>query len=289
MKMEPECISCSFRQSERVLNFLNLSREEKLKILQKIAKYYSEIDDNFVKTPAYYGSFVYNLINEITGIEDPYKPIKDKFNKLILSMKDIIENFINKSNDRIYTALKFSSIGNQIDFGVDVPINIEEEIHLIEKIKFTIDDYKLFKEHLSNRKSLLLLADNAGEVVFDIILLEEIHSIYPDITLTIGVKSFPIINDITIKDISDMKLPDYIKVIENGNRFVGTILDKSSKEFKDIFFSSDIILSKGQANFETLNNFHKKDIFFLFKSKCEIVARFLNVQVGDNIFWFNNK
>jgi len=288
MNMEPECISCSFRQSERILKFLDIDKEKQFEILKKIALFYSKVE-KFNNTPAYFGSFAYHIISEETGVKDPYNSLKKKYNKLILSYEDEIKSKINSSNDKLYTSLKYSVIGNQIDFGVDVKINIEEEISIINDITFAIDDYAIFLKKLETANSLLLLADNAGEVIFDIILLEEIHTLYRNINIKIGVKSVPIINDITYDDMKELKLPEYIKIIGNGNSFVGTILSECSEEFKQEFYNSDIILSKGQANFETLNQFREKDIFFLFKSKCAIVSNYLNVKNNDNIFWFNNK
>ncbi len=288
MKMEPECISCSFRQSERVLNFLRIDRDKKFDIIQKISKYYYKLK-SFDDTPAYYGSFVYQMISELTGVKDPYSELKDKYNKLILSYENEILNRIEQSNNKLYTALKYSAIGNQIDFGVDVEINIEKEISIIDNISFAIDDCEFFFKKLKTADKLILLADNAGEVIFDIIFLEEIHKFNKNLNLIIAVKSAPIINDITLQDMKKIDYPKFIKIIGNGNGFVGTILKKCSEEFKKEFFDADIIISKGQANFETLNKFTKKDIFFLFKSKCAIVSNYLGVKTNDYIFQFNNK
>ncbi len=283
MKMEPECFACFFKQAHRLMNYLNLSRKKQIDILKKVGNFLINIED-FSKSPAFYSSFMYDIVYKEANVIDPYKTIKKKYNKRILGIYSTLKNIVETSNDPIHTALKLSAVGNSMDLGVDTSVNISKYLKNIKDVKFAIDDYTIFKRMLKQSKKIMLLADNTGEIILDKLLLETINK-NGKYEIIVGVRGKPIINDVTIQDAKDVEFQDAVKIISNGNEMVGTILEQCSKEFMSYFNSSDIIISKGQANFESLNTVKKHNIFFLFKSKCNPVSKYLNVPLDSLIFY----
>lgn len=281
--MEPECFACFFKQAHRLMNYLNLSRKKQIDILKKVGNFLINIED-FSKSPAFYSSFMYDIVYKEANVIDPYKTIKKKYNKRILGIYSTLKNIVETSNDPIHTALKLSAVGNSMDLGVDTSVNISKYLKNIKDVKFAIDDYTIFKRMLKQSKKIMLLADNTGEIILDKLLLETINK-NGKYEIIVGVRGKPIINDVTIQDAKDVEFQDAVKIISNGNEMVGTILEQCSKEFMSYFNSSDIIISKGQANFESLNTVKKHNIFFLFKSKCNPVSKYLNVPLDSLIFY----
>jgi len=265
------------------MNYLNLSRKKQIDILKKVGNFLINIED-FSKSPAFYSSFMYDIVYKEANVIDPYKTIKKKYNKRILGIYSTLKNIVETSNDPIHTALKLSAVGNSMDLGVDTSVNISKYLKNIKDVKFAIDDYTIFKRMLKQSKKIMLLADNTGEIILDRLLLETINK-NGKYEIIVGVRGKPIINDVTIQDAKDVEFQDKVKIISNGNEMVGTILERCSKEFMSYFNSSDIIISKGQANFESLNTVKKHNIFFLFKSKCNPVSKYLNVPLDSLIFY----
>ncbi len=286
MKLYPECFGCILQQACRLLNYFDIPRKKKLQALKEVLKILYDFKD-YESSPSFYASFMYHHIYQKFNFKDPYKHLKEKYDKLIMQKKTEILSIIENQKDKIYTAVKFMAIGNVIDFGVNIPVNIEDEIENINNIDFSINHYDHFIEKLKKAKSILLLADNAGEVIFDIIFLETVNKVYPDKNLILGVKGGPVINDVTVDDIKEIEIPEYIEVISNDNNYVGTILEVCSEKFKSKFNSADIIISKGQANYETLNHIKTKDIFFIFKIKCNSVAEHLKDKFGNLVLLYN--
>ena len=148
---------------------------------------------------------------------------------------------------------------------------------LFQNINLTIDDsLKLFKA-LNNSQSLLYLCDNCGEIILDLIFIQYIHKYYPDVKITLALRNEPIINDICIDDKDYLPIEDYIEVISNTTNTPGFIYDKASLYMQDIFNESDIVISKGQGNFEGLVGIKKDNLFYLFMAKCDIVSLMLGV------------
>ncbi|MFY9402150.1 MAG: ARMT1-like domain-containing protein, partial [Candidatus Omnitrophota bacterium] len=179
-----------------------------------------------------------------------------------------------------------------IDFGVKNRLNIKEELKRITaeksraKRRNRIFHYPAFKKSLKNAKSILYLADNAGEVVFDRILIEEIKKKYPGKIIFYAVKEKPIINDALLEDALFCGIDRVARIISNGTDAPGTILSLCSSDFKKIYKSADMVISKGQGNFESLSK-AKKEIFFLFMVKCPVVAREVKGRIGDYVLLYN--
>ncbi|MCK4667347.1 DUF89 family protein [Candidatus Dependentiae bacterium] len=275
MKTDPRCIPCFFQQA------INLSKIMKLdeNILKKILKETGLIinDITFEETPAEIGRRVYSMISQITGVEDPYKSLKRESIETALGLYPDLKEKVENSNDKLLSGIKYAVAGNIIDFGVGKEFDIHDEIDKAATKQFAIFDYPEFKESLINADSILYIADNAGESVFDRLLIEQLHK-----PVLYVVREKPIINDLTYEDAVASGIPDHIKIISSGVTAPGTILKLCSDEFIEIYNNAEMIISKGQGNYEGLSG-EPGNIFFLLKAKCECVSEKLNVPLGSLI------
>lgn len=198
-----------------------------------------------------------------------------------MNMTRQLKHKIDYSIEPLHYAIKAAILGNIIDLGIGMEFDLDRDAEKIFSEPLAIDHYREFREILaSGRMNILYLGDNAGEIVFDMLLIDELRHDH-DVTYT--VKSGPIINDATIQDALYVGMTDMVKVIETGSNGIGVKWNGVSEEFRTAFEKADIILSKGQGNFETINDC-PGDIFFLLRAKCEFVAEELGVKLGDIVF-----
>ncbi|MBN2119810.1 MAG: DUF89 family protein, partial [Candidatus Omnitrophica bacterium] len=236
----------------------------------------------------------YNLLKKVSPNGDPYKKIKQKSNRLALKLYNKLKSKVNRSEERLLTAVELAIAGNIIDFGVKNNLNVNLELNriLLKEEEYarkrTLFHYQEFKKALKMAKTVLYLADNAGEVVFDRILIEEIKTMYPEKTIYFAVKNKPIINDALFEDAKYCGIDKFAKVLSNGSDAPGTILRLCSNDFKRIYRKADVIISKGQGNFESLSN-EKRPIFFFFMVKCGVVAKETRAKLADIALIYNLK
>lgn len=278
IKSELECLICMMRQALNTAKLATEDIEKQRKVLNIVAKEIESVDLNL--PPANISKKVYEVVREVTGVEDPYKELKEVSNRDALLMLPELERIVSSSSDPLYSAFKVAVAGNIIDLGIGHPYNLSKDVKKILNSKFNINDYKLFKKEMRRGKKLLYLGDNAGEIVFDRVLLKELLKRGLDVKFV--VKSRPIINDATMEDAKFTGITELVPVIETGTNSIGIDLENSSEEFRKELFSSDIILSKGHGNFETCSGL--PNIYFLLKAKCDVVARALGVKNGDLVF-----
>jgi uncharacterized protein with ATP-grasp and redox domains len=286
MKVYLDCIPCLIRQA---LDTARLSTDDEkiqrmtlIQVMNFLINFFQNNPDE-VPTPPHIAYHIYRIIKEVTKCEDPYHDIKVKYNEIALNMYPELKNIVENSSDPLLTAIRLAIAGNIIDFGATGgQFDLKATLKEVLTQEFAICHYNLFCKSLKNAKILLYLGDNAGEIVFDKILIEEILKKYKS-KIYYAVKSAPVINDVTIEDAEQVKMNEVAEVITTGCDAPGTILNLCSEEFLKIYNNADMIISKGQGNYETLSEEKKKNIFFLLKAKCAIIARHLKVKVGDII------
>ncbi len=287
MKLEPECIGCLFNQVLKAFELLNpnISREVVITAQKKLMKFLLDFNINEVAAPIL-GKVTYNIIAELLDNRDPYHDLKIEYNRLVLKYFDDTLNLIEKAEDPLFIAILASALGNTIDFAGQHDIDIIYDLENFKIENLAINDYEKFQKSLKNSKQLLILGDNAGEIVFDKILIIILKKYYPDLEIIYSVRSAPIINDATIEDAKFINLTKLIHVIES-NDAPGIILSDVSEEFKEYFYNKNtILLSKGQGNFESLYGMElpQKDVYYLLKAKCNLMERIFEVKIGDLIF-----
>lgn len=230
-------------------------------------------------SPPVVGQWIYRTIREMTGVEDPYAKLKHQFNEHAMRLRDAFGPTVIKAPDPLEAALRLSIAGNRIDFGASDHV-CEQDITCLTHKALTQTlhgDIQLFKHEIAEAEHILFLADNTGEIALDMLLIEQM----PREKLTVAVRGRSVINDATLADAHAVGLTKLVRVIDNGSDAPGTILDDCSSEFCDLFEQADLIISKGQGNYESLCDLRDRNIYFLLIPKCALVANHLNAPEGS--------
>jgi len=237
---------------------------------------------SFSSSPPEISREVHALIKRITGSEDPYKRVKEESNAAAKQMYPELKNMVRKSDDPLLTALKFSIAGNVIDFGTSNRFDVRDIIDRMENEG--MNDYPVFKKLLEKAEDVVYLGDNAGEIFFDRLLIEEIADMSKKVTYV--VRANPIINDVTLEDAEYAGIYRIAEVIsgDEGQEISapGTLLSRASPEFMERFTNADMVISKGQGNYESLSDVNRSMVFLLMV-KCPLVAQDMGMEVGNPV------
>ena len=283
MKTYLDCIPCFFKQALEAARLTGARPSAQKRILNELSK--EVLKFKLESSPPEMGRILYGLVKKITKKADHFKQIKKKSNEFALSLYPRLKRKVEQSQDRLATAIELAIAGNIIDYGVKNSLDIAQEIEkifneekrIIHREKEGLFAYPAFKRALKKAKEILYLADNAGEVVFDRVLIEEL-----DKKIIYAVRSKPVINDALIEDAIFCGIDKYAQIITTGCDAPGVVLELCSKKFRKIYREAELIISKGQGNFEALAG-QRRPIFFLFKAKCPVVAKHLGCKLGDII------
>jgi len=277
-----ECIPCFIKQSLEAAHMATDDEEIQTEVLREVMKHLQNI--SLTNSPPELSREVHKIIREITKSKDPYKKVKDQSNEMAKKEYPYLKKLVNESDDPLLMAIKLSIVGNVIDFGTTNRFNIDDMIDNAVKREFDANSYPQFKRTLEQSETILYLADNTGEIFFDKLLLEELAKRQKQITYV--VKANPIINDALVGDAEFAGIDKLATIIEGDSgqklSFPGMILSYSSKNFLEIFESSDMVLSKGQGNYEGLSDVDR-DVFFMLVVKCPLVAQDIGCEVGKII------
>ena len=273
MRTYLDCIPCFVYQALRTGRLVGLSDEKIRALLTELGKKIEGIslDDPPPKTAV----MVYDLIARYTGKMDPFKEVKHEATKRALALYPKLKKDVLESKAPLGLAIRLATVGNVIDFGVSSSYDLEAEIQKMLGQSFGRWDEEIFTEAVTRADWILYLGDNAGETVFDRLLIETLAR-----PTTYVVREAPIINDATIEDAMAAGLEKVASIISSGCSAPGTVMDQCSPEFLDLFRKAPVIISKGQGNYETLSD-ADAPIFFLLKAKCDVVAGHLGVKMGD--------
>lgn len=282
MEIIEKCMDCIDNQAKKAISFC-FEKEDKRKEDKRKEEAYKDIKKEFENIKKYRNApeFVRKIqaiIMEKSGVSDPYKTVKEKDLKAALSVINLLREYVSEG-DKLMNALKVSAIGNNLDAAIYNDVDVESCIKTELKKEFEICDIEIFREKLENAKKILIIGDNTGETVFDRVLIENLG----EKEFFYAVRNEPILNDTTYKEAVDSGLLEVSTIISTGSSVPGVILEECNKEFIDIFNSSDIIISKGQGNIETLFE-TERDIFFLLKTKCSVVGEHLGQKLNNYVF-----
>lgn len=212
---------------------------------------------------------------EFFGAEPDFTEQKQHFNAFVLSYVPTMEAAIRQANDPLLAAMQFALIGNYIDFGAMQDVNEADFLQLLknaQSITLSAPIYQRLRNDLSSAQKLVFLTDNCGEIVADKLLIQAIQTQYPQLQITVLVRGKPVLNDATLEDAQQVGLTDLVTVLPNGNGIAGTCLERLSPEAQRLIQQADLILSKGQGNFETLRGCGK-NVYYLFLCKCDLFAQ----------------
>lgn len=275
MKRNDHCLPCLVNQMIKVADMVNATHKDQL--YHQVFHYLSQVD--FEKTNPEMIGETFAFIKAHTGNNDPYKDIRNYYNQLFLNEFNHFEQCIHASKDSFYEAIRYAIVGNIIDFNPMHNHDMEDIMKYFDHIDqqtLVIDKTQELKKDLLYAKTLLYLGDNCGEICLDKLLIKEIHRLNPQLHIYFAVRGVPVVNDSIAEDAYRVGMDEYATVIENGDQSLGTVLSRTSQEFQDIYQQADVIISKGQANYECLSE-ENHNIYFLLMSKCEVIAEDIGV------------
>ncbi len=271
IRLKPECISCLLKSR---LNFgpADTPVEKKLEYMQRVLKAISELE--YHESAPVVVRTISQIQKELFGYSEDFTDIKIHFNNLMLSKVPELEKNLAESEDSLKLAIQYAMTGNYIDFGA--MNHVDEGIlqkYIDDSADIPVDEreYEALKADIAKAKSIVYLTDNCGEVVMDKLLMKEIKKNNPDATITAIVRGFDVLNDATLADAKQVELSKVAEVKDNGSDIAGTFLDEISDEARDIIFHADVILAKGQANFETMQSCGL-NVYYIFMCKCMMFA-----------------
>jgi len=279
MRIYLDCFSCFVRQALDAARFVTDDEEVHKTVVRSVLHWAAQTDMH--NPPPVIGQQIHRLIRQITGKEDPYAEKKRGSNELALRLCSELKEDVEKAQDPLEAAVRLAIAGNILDFGVNNSLeyaHAEEVIRAALNAEFDCAELPVFADSLRGARDILYLGDNAGEIVFDRLLIERLDCR----KVTFVVKGSPVINDATMADAEAAGLTDLVGVITNGSDGPGTILETCSAQFRERFDRADLIVAKGQANYESLSDVNKP-IFFILKAKCPVLARDLDCEIGAMI------
>ena len=250
-RFHPQCIHCLLGKH---LEKANLAKNDEIRLtyMQGLLKILSEASQN--QSPAEVLDKIVKLQKDLLGYEESFEEEKKYFNALMLAKEGMIWDTISGADDKLHTALNFAMLGNYIDFGAMDKVSedkLDQLLSTAKDLKFDDCEYSQLKADLKNAKRLVYLTDNCGEIVADKLFLKTILQEFPQIDAEVIVKGSPVLNDATLDDAEQIDMQSAAKVSHNGCSMVGTVLNSISQEALLKLNDADIIISKGQANFET--------------------------------------
>lgn len=273
MKTYLDCIPCFVKQALRVGKISTNDEHQIKKILDKTAELIPNIPMD--ASPPEIAKMVYDKIKAVTGEIDPYNETKrgniKKAKALVPHMQKIIESHANP----LFEAARIAIAGNVIDFGIYESVDIEKEILRSLETELTINDFDLFMEKLEEAESMLYIGDNSGEAVFDRLFIEQINK-----PVTFVVRGGPILNDITKTEAKLVGMDEVATIVSSGTSAPGNVIEDCSPEFLEKLNAADLVISKGQGNYEALSD-AAYPVFFLLKAKCRVIARDIGVPLGS--------
>lgn len=276
MKLQEKCILCIVSQSIKVADMVGI--DDKNDLLKEMFRYLSDVDFSNISSPELIGEN-FNVLKRITGNGDPYKATREKYNKMFLDRIDLFEEEIAKSEDDFMEAVKYAIIGNVIDFNPIHELTVSDVNEKFETLKtesLEIDDTRELQKDIDQAKSILYLGDNCGEICLDKILIKKIKERNPACQIYFATRGSAVVNDSVEDDAYLVGMDEYASIISNGDCSLGTVLTRTSNEFNNIYYNADIIIAKGQANYECLSN-EDENIYFLLMTKCDVIAKSIGV------------
>ena len=255
---------------------------KRLLALQAFPKMKPLVNKEMLSAP-HFSIMLQSILNKNLNGQSSFKKIREKNRLNAEKYLKYLQAMMESSEDKLEMAVRTSITGNTIDLGANPNFNLEKEINIITSKQINLDSISKFKEDFEKANRILFIADNYEEALFDKFLIEQLKSK----EVVFAVRSNEILNDITLKDAKNLGIDKLCKVIESGSRIAGTDLNECTDEFLDLFKNADMVIAKGQGNFETLLN-AERAIYFLFKVKCEVISEICGHPVGTGLLYLKN-
>ena len=282
MKVNYECASCMLRQSREAIEHATDDKEKRMDATLKVLEF---MNLNFKKDKQSnkFGTDLHHMIMDAVGNYDPYKQLREGGNQVAENLIPLVDELIQKDNS-LETLCRIAVAGNVIDFGsLEEDTDMESLIKRQIKKEPVINDVEKLDDSLKKSSTILYLADNAGEIIFDKLLIKRIKEDY-NVNIILALKENPILNDALIPDAEKLHLEEYATLISTGASSVGVVEEYISDELKKLIDSVDLIISKGMGNYEGLTEMTiKTPIYFLLTTKCNVISREIGVALGSPV------
>lgn len=279
MTIDKECIGCIINQSVRVADAIGASPDLKDKLISHVQTLSK--DFSFKHNPPEIASYVYEDMAKIANKKDLYDQVKALSTKKALSFVPLLKEKLSSSNNKLLTATKIAVAGNVIDLAAQVEFDLEEELNKIFDTPFAYDDFYMLEEKLNSCKTVLVIGDNVGEHIFDYLFIQTLKEISPHVKFSYMVRGNPIINDVTMIEAKEAGFDELCELVDSGVNTPGFTYNRANLYSKELFDSADLVVSKGMGNYECMSPSHRKNICFLLKVKCSVVANSLGKEIGD--------
>ena len=282
-RLKAECVGCIAKKYMEK-HPEGISEEQKRIYMQRVLRVVSEALPEHSGPVMVYG--INQVRKEMFGIADDYEAEKRYFNEKMLACEAKLEQTLIEAEDALRLAIQYALTGNYIDFGAMKEVDEAYLMQTLEQAQvheLKQEEYAAFRKDLEQAKRLVYLTDNCGEIVLDKLLIRTIQRLYPQVEITVIVRGEAVLNDATLVDAKQVGLTDMVRVMGNGNGIAGTWLEAVSEEAKACIEEADVLISKGQANFETLQGCGK-NIYYLFLCKCDMFVRIFDVPKFTGMF-----
>jgi hypothetical protein len=273
MRTYLDCYPCFLRQALDAARYAGADEGQQRSILNSVLETLSSLDPT--STPPEIGDAIHRLVRKKTGDADPYADAKRKATEQAQALYPRLKALVADASDPLETALRLAIAGNIIDLAPNSSYDLWATVERVLEQPFAIEDIPAFRGALASTERILYLADNAGETVFDRVLIETL-----DKPVIYAVKGGPVLNDATMDDAIVAGLDQVAELMTTGSDAPGTVLRLCSHDFRHLYDQAEMIVAKGQANYETLSGEGER-LFFLLQAKCPVIARDVGVEVGD--------
>ena len=279
MNITNECVECIINQSARVASHITKDEKLKSKLISNTKKLSK--DFNFQSSPPVVAQKVYEELATIANKTDLYDEVKKQSTTKALELLPKLEDIINSSKDKVKASLRVAVAGNVIDLASEIEFDVEDEVSKISSVNFARDDFDTLIQKIEKASTLLYIGDNVGEHIFDFLAIKTLKQKYPKLKIYFMVRGSYIINDVTFENTKDLDFSKYCEVIDSKVPTPGFVYDLASKESQELFDKADVVITKGMGNYECLTPTHRKNLAYLLKVKCNVVASHINLQLGD--------
>ncbi len=279
MTIDIACVECIINQSFKVANAIGADD----KLTNKITSTIKEMskDFSFNDNPPEIASYVYEKMAQLANKEDLYEEIKKQSTKKAITFIPILKEKLKDSDNKLLTATKIAVAGNVIDLAAAVEFDLEEEFEKIFETEFAYNDFDKFEIEIKKSNEILVIGDNVGEHIFDYMFIQTLQELFPDTKVHYMVRGKPIINDVTMKEAKEAGFDKLCNLVDSGVNTPGFSYKRANSYAQKLFDEVDLVISKGMGNYECLSPANRKNICFLLKVKCDVVASSLDKKLGN--------
>jgi uncharacterized protein with ATP-grasp and redox domains len=281
MKIDEACVACIINQSVKVADAIAADTQLTMHLKSSVEEMSKEFSHQL--TPPEIASDVYEKMAVVANRSDLYEKQKKLSTQKALSFVPFLKQKMKNHPSKLLSATKIAVAGNVIDLAAEVEYDLAYELEHIFDTEFGVDDFEAFSQELAQAKNVVILGDNVGEHIFDYLFIETLQELYPQINFIYMVRGNPIINDVTMKEAKEAGFHNLCTLVDSGVNTPGFAYSRANENAKELFDSADLVISKGMGNYECLSPSHRKNICFLLKVKCGVVAQSLDTELGEII------